>query len=458
MKTHHYIFLSTFLFVVLFYNESIGLNLGILGLIYSISIFAKTPSNHRTNLFYFLFGTSVLSSFAWAWFGDFSSFLALVISLLMLSFRSKQTKLKTFMVFPVFITNFFTAICRVFSFEEWIPKGSTSGLWQKILAFVLIPLIFVVVFFAIYSAGSDSFAAVFNHINFDFNVWEILCLSVLGFFIAFNYYNFIVERVIYKNNHVLSNEFSSPQKEVKSTFSFLDFDAERTSGVVSLLLLNVMLIFFIGTYTFEQFYQTEKSPNYMSEETHNRVEAVIGSIVMAIVVILFYFKSSFNFDAKNIWLKRLAKLWIVLNLVLIVVTAVKNTEYLILHAFTYKKLGVYAFLLLSAIGLVVTFIKIQRKKTNAFLFNSMLWAFYGMVLVCSYVNWGGIMTAQNIKRKDFAIDFHRYSVSFSDRQLLKYAEERKDEALIKKINLGIENEKKKSFLSKILFYETIKTQ
>lgn len=88
----------------------------------------------------------------------------------------------------------------------------------------------------------------------------------------------------------------------------------------------------------------------------------------------------------------------------------------------------------------------------------MLWAFYGMVLVCSYVNWGGIMTAQNIKRKDFAIDFHRYSVSFSDRKLLKYAEERKDEALIKKINLGIENEKKKSFLSKILFYETIKTQ
>ena len=83
---------------------------------------------------------------------------------------------------------------------------------------------------------------------------------------------------------------------------------------------------------------------------------------------------------------------------------------------------------------------------------------YGMVLVCSYVNCGGIMTAQNIKRKDFAIDFHRYSVSFSDRQLLKYAEERKDEALIKKINLGIENEKKKSFLSKILFYETIKTQ
>ena len=458
MKTHHYIFLSTFLFVVLFYNESIGLNFGILGLVYSISTFAKTPSSHRTKMFYFLFVTSILSSFAWAWFGDFSSFLALVISLLMLSFRSKQTKLKTFMLFTVFITSFFTAICRIFSFEEWIPKGSTSGLWQKILAFVLIPLIFVVIFFAIYSTGSDSFAAVFSHINFDFNVWEILCLSVLGFFIAFNYYNFIVERVIYKNNHVLSNEFSSHQKEVKATFSFLDFDAERTSGIVSLLLLNVMLIFFIGTYTFEQFYQTEKSPNYMSEETHNRVEAVIGSIVMAIVVILFYFKSSFNFDAKNIWLKRLAKLWIVLNLVLIVVTAVKNTEYLILHAFTYKKLGVYAFLLLSAIGLVVTFIKIQRKKTNAFLFNSMLWAFYGMVLVCSYVNWGGIMTAQNIKRKDFAIDFHRYSVSFSDRQLLKYAEERKDEALIKKINLGIENEKKKPFLSKILFYETIKTR
>ncbi|WP_435526036.1 hypothetical protein [Chryseobacterium indoltheticum] len=29
MKTHHYIFLSTIAFIVLFYNENVGLNLGI---------------------------------------------------------------------------------------------------------------------------------------------------------------------------------------------------------------------------------------------------------------------------------------------------------------------------------------------------------------------------------------------------------------------------------------------
>lgn len=196
----------------------------------------------------------------------------------------------------------------------------------------------------------------------------------------------------------------------------------------------------------------------MSEETHNRVEAVICSIVMAIMVIMFYFKSNFNFDPKSYWLKVLAKLWIVLNLILLLVTAAKNTEYLILHAFTYKKLGVYAFLILSAVGLIVTFIKIQKKKTNAYLFNSMIWAFYGTVLACSFINWGGLITLQNSRRSDFAINFHLQSISFSEKQLLKYAKEKNDAQLLKEVIFKIEEQKKKTFLSKNLFYETTKTK
>ena len=127
------------------------------------------------------------------------------------------------------------------------------------------------------------------------------------------------------------------------------------------------MVFFIITYNYEQFYESVKSPVKLSAETHERVNAVIMSIIMSIVVIMFYFKSSFNFDPKAGLLKILAKVWIVLNAVLIISTMIKNSEYIINYGFTYKRLGVYAFLILALIGLVTTFIKIQKQKRNIFL-------------------------------------------------------------------------------------------
>ncbi|MFP3834921.1 DUF4153 domain-containing protein [Chryseobacterium sp. SIMBA_028] len=456
MKTHHYIFLTTALFVILFYDQDLGLNLGILGILYAVLTFFKTIEKNKTRIFYILTATSILSSIAFAWYGDFPSFLAVASSLLLLAYKSKNRRMKILFLIPVFMVNCCTSICRIFMLDDWLPKGNVSGLWQKIMAFVLIPLLLLSVFFGIYAAGSEHFAALFTDYELDLNLWQVFCLTVLGFFIAFNYWNHAVEKLIYKNNHFLDNDFQKEVQTPKATYSFLDLDAERISGVVSFFSLNILLIFFIATYNYEQFYEGSKTPVQLSEETHERVNAVILSIVMAILVIMFYFKSGFNFDPKASLMKILAKIWIFLNAVLIVSAAVKNYEYIVHYAFTYKRLGVFAFLLLSLIGLGLTFIKIQRRKRNAFLFNTMVWYFYTIILVCSYINWGGFITSQNMKRKDFAVNYHLGSVNFSEKSLLRYAEEKKDQKLKNNLQDKIKSEKAKTFLSKVGYYETIK--
>jgi len=238
----------------------------------------------------------------------------------------------------------------------------------------------------------------------------------------------------------------------------MDLHIERISGVISLLLLNILLVFFIIAYNYEQFYEVVKSPVQLSEETHERVNSIILSIILVILVMMFYFKSTFNFDSKAGLLKTLAKVWLFLNAILIFSAMLKNTEYINSYGFTYKRLGVYAFLLLSLIGLALTFIKIQYKKKNAFLFNSMSWFFYGMVLVCSYINWGGIITSQNMKRSDFGVDYHLNSIWFSEKPLLKYAEEKKDTELKKEVLEQIKTKKSTTVLSKILYYETIQSK
>ncbi|MDQ0066192.1 DUF4153 domain-containing protein [Chryseobacterium lathyri] len=456
MKTHHHIFLTAALFVIVFYDQDMGLNLGILGIVYALLTLFKTPERNRTRTFLILFVTSILSSFAFAWFRDFPSLLAVVSSLLLLGYRSKNRKLKILFLVPVFIINSFTSLFRFFSFDSWLPKKNISGVWQKTLAFILIPLLFISIFFGIYSVGSDHFAAVFRDYELDINIWQVLALSVLGFFIAFNYWNYTVERLIYKKNSLLDDNFPDNDKVQKSTYSFLDLDAERTSGVISFFCLNILLIFFIITYNYEQFYEISKTPVQLSEETHERVNAVIMSIIMAVLVIMFYFKSGFNFDPKAKLMKLLARIWIILNAILVFSAALKNYEYIISYGLTYKRLGVFAFLLLALIGLILTFIKIQKKKRNAFLFNTMIWYFYGTILACSYVNWGGIITSQNMKRKDFAVNYHFEQINFSERGLLKYAEEKNDLQLKKKILEKAKQEKSKPFLSKIIYFETLK--
>jgi uncharacterized membrane protein len=185
------------------------------------------------------------------------------------------------------------------------------------------------------------------------------------------------------------------------------------------------------------------------------VGAVIFSIVMAVGVILFYFKGGFNFDIKAKNLKRLASIWIVLNGILIASTIIKNSEYVSFFGLTYKRLGVYAFLILAIIGLVISFMKISRQKTNAFLFNQMVWYFYGTVLLCSFVNWGNIITHYNISVGKGVEPKFLSSLEFNDEirrdYFIKnsldgqYLESYREEE--------IERRQNDTFLSKVLYYE-----
>lgn len=189
MKKHHLILLTTALFITLFYGENVGLNLGILGITYSLLLLYKTPERSRTRVFLILFVTSILSSIAFAWFGDFPSFLAILSSLFLLVFKSKNRDLKSIFVIPVFAINFFTFFCRIFKFEEWLPKRNTSGNWQKFISVLVIPTFFILIFFGIYTSGSEHFANLFTNYEFDFNFWELFWLTLLGFFVAFNIWN-----------------------------------------------------------------------------------------------------------------------------------------------------------------------------------------------------------------------------------------------------------------------------
>jgi len=457
MKKYHLILACSLIFTLLFYNESVGVNLAIFGLVLTGVICYFFRERFIDKSYWLLAVTSVLSCFAFSWYGDFVSFLALAMSIIFLQFKTQDAKLKIIQVFPLVFINGITSLGRILMFSQWLPKRKINNNFaKKLIAYFLIPALFLTLFYVVYSFGSEHFNSIFSYYTLDVNVFQLILIASLGFYISFTFWNYWVPEICYDINPKLDNDFNNEIRiGNQKTFSFLDLDFERKSGTITLLLLNCLLLVFIVTYNYEQFFEViEKSK--LSAATHERVNAVIFSIIMAVGVILFYFKGGFNFDEKAKNLKRLSKIWILLNGILIVSAIIKNSEYVSFFGLTYKRLGVYAFLLLSIIGLFFAFYKISNQKTNAFLFNQMIWYFYGTILLCSYVNWGNLVTNYNISVNKGVEPKFLKSLNYNEEYRQKYF----PDAFIPSINDfdregDVEYEQSKSFFSKALYYESV---
>src|SRR5690606_10821566 len=118
----------------------------------------------------------------------------------------------------------------------------------------------------------------------------------------------------------------------------LEIDFEKRSGIITLICLNSMLFAFIIIFNVEHFQTTSQQFSAYSSRIHNQINSLIGSIVLAMMVILFYFKGALNFIQNNKILLLLSKIWLGLNGVLVISAAFQNSVYIDALGLTYKRL------------------------------------------------------------------------------------------------------------------------
>ena len=397
MKKNLFFFVSVVVFVVLFYNQSPGLNISFFSLMTWLFLLGVTPDAKRTPMFWTLSATSLVSVGAFAWYGDFICFSALFLSLLLTGFKAFYPRLNILVLPFNTAFNYLTFAFRVITPQKWLGlRLSGDGMLKKMISYVLIPAVFASVFIGVYTAASDKFASLFA-INLKADFFQLAVLTVLGFFLMFNFFYSAVPRAFIVCNSYLKDDFSAGfvQRRNKG-FHLLDVASQRRSGEISLVLLNLVLIFFIIIYGIEQFGSTASSGN-LSSEVHERVYVLILSIVMAIAVIMIYFQGLLNFDTQSGLLKKLSFIWIGLNILLIFTVFFRNLEYVHAYGLTFKRIGVFIFLLLSLLGLFTTWVKLMNRKTNIFLINRMVWAAFYVLVVSSLINWSWIVTQYNTR-------------------------------------------------------------
>ena len=162
-------------------------------------------------------------------------------------------------------------------------------------------------------------------------------------------------------------------------------------------LLNVLLIFYSITDISHLLSNTSASAATLSNQVHNGINALIASILIAIFIILYFFRGNLNFYKENATLQNLSYTWIFLNILLVVLIAIKNNAYVTSFGFTYKRIGVYVYLCLTVAGLITTYLKVRNIQNLWYLFRVNTQVAFAFLIVASCIDWDYTITNYNLK-------------------------------------------------------------
>ncbi|WP_405562737.1 DUF4173 domain-containing protein [Polaribacter sp. Asnod6-C07] len=390
------ILIGAIFFSLLFYQQNFGLNLFLFSVLTVIILAIHKPKsfNKKQNLFitvgYFITGITIFL---------FKSNLTIIANILAFITLIGSISEQKSSIYIQWINGLYTTIVAVFSLHFDKINSDKEPEKRKKIDYVYwfktagIPLIIVIVFISLYRNGNPKFDALITKIDLSYINFQWFVFTGLGYYLFYNITNPIqIEPVtstdLKTGNNLLKEElkYTSPKK-IKS---------EKQMGFILLITLNILIVLFLVTDTLYLFEIHKMTAPQLSEQVHTGVNALIFSNLLAIVLILYFFRGSLNFIKDNKNLKILTFIWIFLNLIMIIITAIKNIEYIFSFGLTYKRIGVLFFLLLTAIGLITTYFKVTKIKNLWYLFRKNTQIAFVILVISSTINWDKIITYNNI--------------------------------------------------------------
>jgi hypothetical protein len=429
-------FFSAILFSTLFYQKEIGLNLLLFTLLTIITTSIKhfKKIKNRNVLFkiiaYLITGCSIFF---------YNSSLAILANVLIFfTFIGSIAESKT-SIYINWINGIYTTIVSFFSHyldnsyeKENVKKKKIDYFhWFKIVG---IPFLFIIIFINLYRNGNPVFDELIAKIDFSFINLQWILFTLLGYFLFNNISRPI--KIEPATTYDLENGNELDKKNIK-VLPMKKLKSENQLGIVLLSLLGLLIVFFIATDIIHLKNIHKMVATQLSEQVHNGVNALISSNLLAIVIILYFFRANLNFFKENNILKKLSFTWIILNLIVVLVTFIKNIEYITSFGFTYKRIGVLFFLTATSVGLITTYIKVSQIKNLLFLFRRNLQITFVIFIISTTVNWDKLITYYNINHAE-KMDLN-YLIELSNNNVLLLKKYSEKNTLNDKFNRRIKN-------------------
>ncbi len=430
----------TLLYNVFFWNEDWGLNififntllLGTVGYLYRHHLI-QNPLGWLTLL------CTILASIAVLYHNTLNSKMAWFISLLATIATLHNPNLKLLLnTWTFFCTNLISSttnlpkeIVKVVShFSNQSNKMKTVN---KKLGLLVIPLIIFAVFYFIFNAANPIFAAynstMLNSVaNLFQNIFQNISFARLIFilfgfwFLSALIYRWEIDE-IFQEIFIKGNYFIVRNRTNRETTSFKFLDLKNEAHIAFLVVVSVnilLLVINIIDIRFLWFGFQLPQEIKLADLVHEGTYTLIFSILLSMAILLYYFRKNLNFYQNNVWLKKLAIIWLFQNAILLISVIFRCYYYMAEHGLAYKRIGVILFLTLTLVGLISFYDKIRNNKSAYYLLHINTLAAYLLLIATSFINWDNLIVNFNLQHANLkvegAIDI-AFTISRSDSTL-----------------------------------------
>ncbi|WP_081977544.1 DUF4153 domain-containing protein [Cellulophaga baltica] len=447
MNIHIKSILASLMFSLLLYSKTMGINLVILSLVTITLVLLEHKGQKETIKYALAYLFTALMVFL-----DPTNFKIFIHALAFLIYIGKTIAPKNSLYLSWFIGLTNMVLASIHQLNSSLKKEghkSTTLSSKTILKALSITIGLIILFSLLYQKSNPVFRSLISAINFDFLSFPWLLFTVFGYFIFLH-----ILRPYYPETLItLDTEQDNSLKRSTPSFSLEQskkLAEEYTLGSIIFIALNGLLfIFLITDFIYLIDANTSTNSEY-SKSVHQGVYALLLSIICAIAIILYFFRGDLNFYTKSQNIKILCYSWIAMNLILILFTWYKNYMYVVTLGLTYKRIGVFVYLLCILAGLCTTYLKVSKTKSFIYLIRSNVAVIFAVLFVSATIPWDKSITYYNLKNIE-NVDI-QYLIDLGDTnsiQLKKYSEEKKETAfeasITTKYSRFIQQEKEKSW-------------
>ncbi len=337
----------------------------------------------------------------------------------------------------------------LFSFFEHVKQLKVTGVKSfgisKGIRFLIIPLLIAGAFFLLYTLSNAVFKDVVNDVAiameqfftnfFTWFSWGRFSFLLLGLFITGGlllkmHSNYFSDKELLQHNDLWRKKNNLQKWKASASFDVLSLIMgrfangvfalrnENTVGILSLVMLNILLLFINVIDVVYVWFGFTYNPNLnLKDYVHEGTGMLIFSIVLAMLVLLFFFKGNLNFYKKNKWLRYGAYGWIFQNAILVISVLLRDFYYIQHMGLAYKRIGVLVFLSMVLMGLITVFIKIHQRKTSYYLLRVNGWFAIILLVTASCVHWDETMATYNLAHKNTIPLDVKFLLTLSDKTL-----------------------------------------
>ena len=433
------------LFNGIFWNEKMAINTVLYDLFIIGVLFSLYPkARHSSTVRWLLAGHLICLAMIVVHNSELSKFAFMVTLLLLTGFTQYVHRSVWYAGGSIFQNIIFSVPGFFEALEQPKRKKGSRIRFSKLIWFIVFPLLLVLVFFIMYTNANSVFSELATRVGtwvenffsnfFDFFNWYRLLFFLLGLFITtfillrskLDYFSKKEEKQtddLKRIKKTLWQRMQEPLNEIvasllgKFATGIMAIKNLYTVGLISLVLLNILLLIVNSIDISYIWFGFNAQQVNLYEMIHNGTDLLIFSIVLAILVLLIFFKGNLNFYQNNKWLKWSAYCWIVQNIILVISVFLRDYHYIRETGLAYKRIGVLFYLALVLVGLITVFWKIYQRKTIYYLFRVNAWAVIILLVFSATINWDYTIAAYNLNHQNEIIMPVDYMVTLKNKAL-----------------------------------------